>query len=129
MTHLSPPVWDEFAAAGLNEVREIVMSSKSTTSQLDPIPTPLLKVRIDILLSLLTMIINMSFDAAHFPDELKFALVHPILKKLGLDPEILKHFRLVSNLALVLNLLERVAASMLLDHMSTNKLHELMQSS
>ena len=52
------PVWDEFAAAGLDEVRTIVMSSKSTTYQLDPIPTPRLKVLLDILLPLLTMIIN-----------------------------------------------------------------------
>ena len=61
-----PLVWDEFAAAGLDEVKKIVMSSKSTTCQLDPIPTPLLKVLINILLPLLKMIINMSFDCAHF---------------------------------------------------------------
>ena len=124
-----PPVWDEFAEVESEEVRKIVMGTKATTCQLDPIPTPLLKTSIGAILPLLTTIINMSFDAAHFPDELKLALILPILKKLGLDPEIFKHFRPVSNLAYLSKLLERLAASRLLNHMWINKLHELYQSS
>ena len=71
----------------------------------------------------------MSFGEGHLPDELKLALILPLLKKIGLDPEILKHFRPVSNLAYLSKLLERLAASRLLHHIDINHLHELYQAS
>lgn len=124
-----PPVWDEFTPATPEEVKKIVMKSKPTTCQLDPAPSSLLKTIINALLPALTAIINLSFKESYIPDELKLALILPLIKKLGLDPEILKSFRPVSNLPYLSKLLERVAASRLVDHMVKNKLHELFQSS
>ena len=60
--------WDS-----MNMVK-IVMDSKTTSCQLDPIPTSFLKILIDILLPLLTQIINLSFEEGHVPSDLKMAL-------------------------------------------------------
>ena len=57
------------------------------------------------------------------------ALVIPLLKKLGLDLEVLKNFLPISNLPYLSKLLERVAAKGLLHHMGIHGLHELIQSS
>lgn len=126
-----PPmtVWNEFTPATSEEVRKIVMNSKATTCQLDPAPSSLIKSMIDVILPVLTVITNLSFKEGYFPDDLKLALILPLLKKFGLDPEILKHFRPVSNLPYLSKLIERVAAVRLVDHMSLNHLHELYQSS
>ena len=124
-----PPVWDDFTNVTPEDVKKIVMNTKATTCQLDPVPTSFLKVLIDVLLPIWTTIANMSFKEGHFPDELKLALILPLLKKIGLDPEIFKHFRPVSNLAYLSKLMERLAASQLLHHIDIKGLHELYQSS
>jgi hypothetical protein len=110
------------------EVRKIIMESKTTSCKLDPVPTSFLKIIIDVLLPILTYIINLSFDEAKVPRDLKTALIVPLLKKVGMDPEILKNFRPVSNLSYMSKLLERVAARRLTDHMATHNLHETFQS-
>jgi hypothetical protein len=125
----SPPSLSEFKPATPEEVKKIITNSKATTCSLDPIPTSFLKLLLDVLLPILTNIINMSFEEGHFPSDLKRALILPLLKKLGLDFEIFANFRPVSNLAYLSKLLERVAASRLLEHMSIHKLHEVFQSS
>ena len=45
------------------------------------IPADMLKVTLDIHLSLITKIINLSFENGCFPDDLKLAEVGPIFKK------------------------------------------------
>jgi hypothetical protein len=124
----SPPMLDVLAPATTEEVRKIVNESKVTSCKLDPVPTSFLKVLIDVLLPILTNIVNLSFKEGSFPSNLKKALIVPLLKKTSLDPEIFKHYRPVSNLAYISKLIERVAAKRLLSHMSTHKLHELYQS-
>ena len=70
----------------------------------------------------------MSFNEGHFPVVHKLALILPLLKKIGLDLEIFKHFHPVSNLAYLSTLLEILAASRLLYHMDINTFHRLYQS-
>ena len=56
------------------EVKELVFKSKSTSCPLDPIPTPLLKECMDIImiiLPLLTKMVNMSLQSGIFPNEWK----------------------------------------------------------
>ena len=83
-----------------DEVRKLIMSSKSTTCELDPILTSLLKEHISILLPLSTKMVNLSLQTGVFPNEWKLALVTPLVKKPGLDT-ILKNYRPVSNLCFV----------------------------
>ena len=63
-------------------VRQVILSidsSKATPS--GDIPADMLKVKLDTHLSLITKIINLSFENGCFPDDLKLAEVSPIFKK------------------------------------------------
>ena len=48
---------------------------------LDPVPTLLLKDFVDILLSLITKLINLSLAEGVFPQKFKKAVVTPLIKK------------------------------------------------
>ena len=82
---------------------------------------------LDVLLPVITKIINLSFESSVFADDWKEALVLPSSKKHGLDIAY-KNFRPVSNLRYISKLSEKAAAVQLTDHMTTNKLHLLLQS-
>ena len=60
-------------------------------------------------------------------DDLKFALLRPLLKKLGLAL-IEKNFRPVSNLPFLSKLIERIVAFQLIDYVKQNNLYEPLQS-
>ncbi len=63
------------------------------------------------------------------PESIKEAILIPLLKKkILLDPEILKHFRPISNLAYVSKLMEMVVHDQVTVYMDENHLHELFQS-
>ena len=95
------------------------MKSPSISWDLDPLPTWFLEIHLDVVVSVITDIINMSMAAGMVPDRMKTALVTPLLKKPDLDPHILKkNPRPVSNLSFVCKTLERIVASRLTDHMS-----------
>ena len=118
----------EFYPASVEEIREIIASSPNKSCDLDPIPTWLLKKCGDPLVYLITEIVNMSLSSAHMPNDMKKAILTPIIKKLFLDPEVLNNFRPISNLSFVSKIIEKVVASRLIDHMSLNGLDDAMQS-
>ena len=62
------------------------------------------------------------------PTAFKQAIVRPFLKKTGLDMNNLKNYRPVSNLPFVSNIIEKVVASRIEDHLDKHKLHENRQS-
>ena len=79
------------------------MSSANASCLLDPIPpTWLLKqcCDIDILLPVITQVTRLSLRDGIVPDCRKNAMVRPLLKKQGLDPEF-KNYRPVSNLPFI----------------------------
>ena len=72
------------------EVHDLICkcTSKKKTCSLDPIPTKLVFESLDILLPIITKIINSYYSLEHgvFPSAWKNALVFPLLKKDGLEP-------------------------------------------
>ena len=87
------------------------------------IPADMFKVTLDIRLSLITKIINLSFENRCFPDDLKFAEVNPIFKKNDdLDKE---NYRSVSGLFNVSRVFERIIYSQT-DAFIQNKLQNLL---
>ena len=64
-----------------NEVRHLIRLAPCKSSDLDPIPTGLVKDCIDILVTPITSIVNLSLSEASFPSHFKSALVSPVLKK------------------------------------------------
>jgi hypothetical protein len=111
-----------------DEVTKLITSSPNKSCDLDPIPTSLVKQEVSSLTSTITTIINESLGSGSFPQCFKSALVTPLLKKPTLDPDELKNYRPVSNLAFVSKLIEKVVASQLQTYLATNDLLEPRQS-
>ena len=101
MNHLS-----SFNPFTEDDMRKLVMKSSSAFCDLDPAPTWLINVCLDVLISPMTNIVNLSLDTGAFPDSMKAARVKPLLKKHGLDCNILKNYRPVSNLSFMSKLVE-----------------------
>ena len=121
-------ILSEFEEASEEEVRKIIMQSPTKWCSLDPIPTCLLKECLDLLLPLITNIVNLSMSSGEMPHNLKEAIILPLIKKALLDPEIFKHFRPVSNLSFLSKLVEKVVAVRFKSHITVNKLDDPFQS-
>ena len=105
-----------------NEIRSLIMTSNNSSCILDPIPTKLLKQCADEVLPMVTAIVNKSLTHGHFPSDLKHALIKPHLKKPGLDPNELNHYRPVSNLHFLSKIIEKIVVSRLEEHMYAHNL-------
>ena len=106
------------------------MSSKSILINpvlFDLMPTWLVKQHIATLLPILCRIVNTSLQSGVFPDELHRAIFTPVLKKVTLDHNELKHYRPVSNLQLTSKVLEKFASSQIIGYTEKHDLYEPMQ--
>jgi len=61
----------------------------------------------------MTSIINISLQTDTFPKAFKHGLVTPLLKKPGLDREVLSNYRPITNLSFISKVLERIVANQL----------------
>ena len=111
-----------------DEVRKVVKRSPTKSCELDPLPTWLLKQCLDEFIPVITCIINKSLVTGKFPDVFKEATIRPLLKKPGLDRNILKNFRPISNLPFLSKVTEHVVADRLDAHLDLNDLHDPLQS-
>ena len=91
-------------------------------------PTSLVVGCLDVLLPVISQIINLSLSCRHFSEKWKEALVTPILKKPGLDPTQLNNLRPVSNLDFISKLTERAVFDQIHSHMSRFALYPTSQS-
>ena len=127
-TELWSGVWlDHFKPISEDDVRKLIEGSSKKTCILDPMPTSLVINCIDVLLPVLTKIINLSLESGLFASNWKCALVKPLLKKPGLDL-VFKNYRPVSNLQYVSKLTERVVFNQLHEHMMANGIYPVFQS-
>ena len=120
--------FSQFDCVSTNGLKTIIQSSKSKSCALDPIPTWLLKDCIDVLLPILTDIMNASLDQGIFPSLFKKSLVHPLIKKDNLDADVFANYRPISNLSFLSKTLERIVASQIEGYLTTNGLFAKMQS-
>jgi hypothetical protein len=107
---------------------KIINTMSSATCDLDPIPTNLVKKCIQAFLPIITLIVNMSLNTANVPNDLKKALIIPIIKKLMLDPEILKNYRPISNVPFISKVIEKCVATQLTSYITRNNLSCKWQS-
>ena len=94
---------------------------------MDPIPTELLKLHIDVLALVLCYIVNTSLTNAEVSEDLKEAKLRPLLKKISLDTTF-KNYRLVSNLSFVSKLIEKVICEQLTRYTHSTGKMECLQS-
>ena len=92
-----------------DQVSLIIGKAAMKSWPLDPAPTSVVLQVLDVLLPVITCMINMSFESGLFAEEWRQAPVLPTLKKCGLHIAY-KNFRPVSNLPYVSKLSERAGA-------------------
>ena len=73
------------------------------------------------------IIVNMSLRESMIPKSLKTALIRPLLKKTGLDSDILKNYRPVSNLTFISKVIEKVISGRLNEQLINNSLFDPLE--
>ena len=108
---LNPPdtrkALQNLSCVSADEVRYLVLWAPCKSSDLDPISTSLVRDCIDILITPITSIINLSLTEGSFPSHFKSAHVSPLLKKPFLNKDSMKNYRPVSNLSFLSEVLEK----------------------
>ena len=117
-----------FKSLSVDDVRHIITRSSKKSCSLDPVPTSLVVECMDVLLPVITLIINLSLQSGHFPEIWKEAIVTPLLKKCGSDPSNFKNLRPVSNLSYISKLTESAVADQIQLHLAKNNLYPVFQS-
>ena len=87
----------EFEHMTEDQVKRLINSCCLKTRILDPLPASIMKDCMDVLLPVLTKMINISTETANVPVQLKEAMIRPKLKKEFLDHEVYSNFRPISN--------------------------------
>ena len=88
----------EFHEVREEEVLKLLTTSPAKSCELDPFPSKLLVRHHLEVAPIITQIVNASLTHGEFTSELKNALVHPLLKKPGIDC-IFRNYRPISNLS------------------------------
>ncbi|XP_072046460.1 uncharacterized protein [Amphiura filiformis] len=120
--------FQEFEPISNETVRKIIMDSSKSSCALDPMPTRVLASPelLDVIVPIITKIINASLCNGDIPSVLKEALVRPLLKKPNLDRDKLNNYRPISNLPFLFK--TRVAVQQLQHYVAENGLHAKHQS-
>ena len=95
---------------------------------LDPIPTTVLMQKIDLLLPFMCEAINTSIEECTFPQNLKKAVITPIIKDSTSDRNNLRNYRPVSCLSFMSKIFEKVLYNQIYNHLKVNKLQAKYQS-
>jgi len=90
----------------LNDITKLVLSAPAKQSDLDLLPTWLVKDCIDPLLPYITHLFNTSMSTGFVPDVFKVVYVTPLLKKPCLDADDAENYRPESNLSMLSKTLE-----------------------
>ena len=96
-------------------VRKLIVNSPNKSCASDPLPTTIVKDCVNVLLPVVTAMINLSLKDGFFPDKWQEALVKPILKKPNAD--------LVNR-----KLTEKAVSHQMVHHMTTHDLMPVFQS-
>ena len=100
------------------EVVRCIRNMASKSCELDAVLTITLKQVLDTIIVPITRSVNVLLESGIFASKWKTAIVHPLLKKAGLDLR-LSNFRPVSNLSFISKLVEKVALTQFNKHCST----------
>ena len=124
--HIPPPEINfpmtSFEPATVDEVKKLILSSQDKSCDLDPLPTKLLKSCLDILLTPITNIVNLSLESGSFLDVLKVSHITPLLKKPSLSKDDMNNYRPVSNLNLNSKIIEKIISNRIRTHLDKNNL-------
>ena len=123
-----PHPFSNFTPLTEEEINKLISSSPKKSCILDPMPTSLVMECMDVLLPIITKMVNLSLESGRCADDWKSAVVLPLLKKHGLDL-LYKNYRPVSNLQYISKLAEKAVFEQIHAHMMTYSLYPDLQSS
>jgi len=102
----------------IEEVKKLITSMPLKSSNMDVIPTRLLKSCVDVFAPLIARLASLSFRDGCFPARFKVASVTPLLKKAGLDSDVPSNYRPISNLNNVSKIIEKLFLQKIIGHVS-----------
>ena len=102
------------------DVCHLVLSAPCKSSDLDPLPTGLVKDCIDVLVTPIVSIVNLSLSEGCFPTHFKSALVSPLFKKPTINRDDMKNYRPVSNFSFLSKILEKLVANRLNSYINSS---------
>ena len=102
----------DFTPCTTQELKDILVKTRLKVSPSDALPAFLMLHCIDDILPYLVIMVNTSLSNGTIK-RLDEALVRPLFKKNGLDPEQMKSYRPISNLSFISKLTEHVVLSRL----------------
>ena len=111
-----------------SELLKIISDMNNTTCSSDPFPTRLLMSHLYAIVPILQHIVNLGLTTGDFPISCKSSIVIPLIKKPGLDREMLKNYRPVSNLSFLSKVIEKVISIRILGHILDNNIVDSFQS-
>ena len=109
--HVCTAVFDTFQPLSCDVLASIIHKLNRNTCGLDPFPTKLLMTHLSSIINIIICIVNLCFLSGDFPASCKSAIISPLIKKQGLDSEILKKYRPVANFC---HLLKKLLKKLLL---------------
>ena len=109
------------------DIYDLIQKSAKKSCVLDPLPTTLVCDSLDVLLPVITKLVNTSRTTTHFPTEWKQAIVSPLLKK-GVQDVTHKNLRPIRNLQFVSKITERAVFDQVYSHMTDNEVFPVLQS-
>ena len=116
-----PSCLSSFETCSNAALLSIIKSYGIVTSTVDPLPSTILSVSIDVLIPYFCFLVNLSLSSGTMAG-LKEACIRPLLKQNSLDPDILSNYRPISQLPFLSKLIERVVLTQLNSHISKNNL-------
>ena len=128
VTGTTAATFSSFEKVSQLTVIECILNSAPKSCQLAPIPSKLLIECLDSILPFLTDLFNSFLASGIFPQCFKSAHVTPILKKMCLDHNDLKNYRLVSNLCFIAKILEKLVLSQVSSYLNSHNLYNTCQS-
>ena len=121
-------VFDTFHPLSCDVLSSLISKLNKTTCVLDPFPTKLLMSHLSYILDIILCIVNLCFSSGVFPTPCKSSIIFPLIKKQGLDPEILRNYRPVANLSFISKIIEKAIATQIHDHLINNDIVDNFQS-
>ena len=121
-------LFDRFTMVTSEELIKIVSVMNKTTCSSDPFPSKLLMSHLPTIIDTIMHIINLCLSTSVFPATFKSAVVLPLIKKPGLDPQVFENYRPVSNLSFLSKLIEKLISSRILKHIADNECIDKFQS-
>ena len=119
-------VLDHFEVISKAELVKIISCVHKTTCSSDPFPTKLLMDHLEAIIGTILHIVNLSLTTGVFPT-CKLSIVIPLIKKTGLDCEVLKNYRPVSNLSFLTKIIEKIISVRILQHITDNDIIDGIQ--